>query len=245
MFAERGVHVLDAPISGGPAGARSGKLAIWVGGDEAIFARCRDVLTAMGDQVMYVGPIGAGSVTKLVHNSAGYAIQTALAEAFTLGVKAGVEPLALWRAVRQGAGGRRRTFDGLVDQFLPGTFDTPAFALRLARKDVTLATDLGRELRVPMRADQYGSGGVDRSREPRLGSARLAGGHAAPGRARAGPHPGRSCRPTGGDRLTPASMPQTALVAAKGFLEPLGDDRRHDFGVQHHAGLRAGIEPVA
>jgi 3-hydroxyisobutyrate dehydrogenase-like beta-hydroxyacid dehydrogenase len=152
VFAERGVHVMDAPISGGPAGARSGKLAIWVGGDEAIFARCRDVLTAMGDQVMYVGPIGAGSVTKLVHNSAGYAIQTALAEAFTLGVKAGVEPLALWRAVRQGAGGRRRTFDGLVDQFLPGTFDTPSFALRLARKDVALASDLGRELRVPMRA---------------------------------------------------------------------------------------------
>jgi 3-hydroxyisobutyrate dehydrogenase-like beta-hydroxyacid dehydrogenase len=151
LFAERGVHVLDAPVSGGPAGARTGKLAIWVGGDQTIFERCRDVLAAMGDQVMYVGPIGAGSVTKLVHNSAGYAVQTALAEAFTLGVKAGVEPLALWRAVRQGAGGRRRTFDGLVDQFLPGTFDPPAFALRLARKDVALASELGREHGVPMR----------------------------------------------------------------------------------------------
>ena len=67
-----------------------------------------------------------------------------------MGVKAGVEPLALWEAVRQGAGGRRRTFDGLVDQFLPNKYDPPAFALRLAHKDVTLATQLGRELKVPM-----------------------------------------------------------------------------------------------
>ena len=86
-----------------------------------------------------------------MHNCAGYAIQTALAEVFTMGVKAGVEPLALWQAVRQGALGRRRTFDGLIEQFLPGKFDPPAFALRLAHKDVTLATALGRENAVPMR----------------------------------------------------------------------------------------------
>jgi 3-hydroxyisobutyrate dehydrogenase len=101
--------------------------------------------------VIYVGPIGAGCVTKLVHNCAGYAIQTALAEVFTLGVKAGVEPLALWQSVRQGATGRRRTFDRLAEQFLPGKFDPAAFALSLAHKDLTLATDLGRELKVPMR----------------------------------------------------------------------------------------------
>ena len=84
-------------------------------------------------------------------NCAGYAIQAALAEVFTLGVKGGVEPLALWQAVRQGALGRRRTFDRLVEQFLPGIYDPPDFTLRLAHKDVTLATELGRELRVPMR----------------------------------------------------------------------------------------------
>src|SRR5436309_14104891 len=78
-------------------------------------------------------------------------MQTALAEVFTMGVKAGVDPLVLWKAVRQGAGGRRRTFDGLVDQFLPGTFDPPAFTLKLAHKDVSLATALAREVGVPMR----------------------------------------------------------------------------------------------
>jgi 3-hydroxyisobutyrate dehydrogenase len=150
-FAQRGIHLLDAPVSGGPGGARSGRLALWVGGDEAVFQRYRHVLAAIGDQPAYIGPIGAGSVAKLVHNCAGYALQTALAEVFTLGVKAGVEPGALFSAVRQGARGRQRTFDMLIDQFLPGAFEPAAFALRLAHKDVALATELGRELGVPMR----------------------------------------------------------------------------------------------
>jgi 3-hydroxyisobutyrate dehydrogenase len=151
IFGERGVQVLDAPVSGGPSGARSGQLAIWVGGDEATFARHKPVLDAIGDQVVWVGPIGAGAITKLVHNCAGYIIQCGLAEVFTLGVKAGVEPLALWQAVRQGAVGRARTFDRLRDNFLAGKFDPPNFALRLAHKDVTLATELAREHHVPVR----------------------------------------------------------------------------------------------
>ncbi len=150
-FAERGAHMLDAPVSGGPRGARSGELALWVGGDRAVFDRHKTLLDAMGDQARYIGPIGAGTVAKLVHNCAGYAVQCVLAEVFTLGVKGGVEPLALFEAVRQGVLGRRRTFDGLLDQFLSGTYDPPAFALRLAHKDVGLATALGRELAVPMR----------------------------------------------------------------------------------------------
>jgi 3-hydroxyisobutyrate dehydrogenase-like beta-hydroxyacid dehydrogenase len=150
-FQNKGVHMLDAPGSGGPRGAESGKLAIWVGGDESIFQKSKAVLDGFSDQANYVGPIGAGSVAKLVHNCAGYMVQTAMAEVFTMGVKAGVDPLVIWKAVRQGAGGRRRTFDGLADQFLPGKFDPPSFALRLAHKDVTLATQLGREVKVPMR----------------------------------------------------------------------------------------------
>ncbi len=151
LFKDKGLHLLDAPVSGGPKGAKTRKLALWVGGDKEIYDRFKPVLDAIGDQPYFVGPIGAGSVAKLVHNCAGYAIQTALAEVFTMGVKAGVEPLGLWKAVRQGAGGRRRTFDGLIDQFLPGTFEPPAFSLKLAHKDVSLATALARELGVPMR----------------------------------------------------------------------------------------------
>ena len=148
---ERGVHMLDAPVSGGPEGARSGRLAVWVGGDQVIFARHRPVLDAFADAARYIGPIGAGSVAKLVHNCAGYVIQTALAEVFSMGVKAGVEPLALWEAVRSGATGRQRTFDRLHDRFLANSYDPPSFALKLAHKDMRLATELGREVGVPMR----------------------------------------------------------------------------------------------
>src|SRR6202521_4557488 len=150
-FPEKGAHMLDAPVSGGPQGAASRKLAIWVGGDEQVFQRHKQVLDAIGDQARYIGPLGTATVAKLVHNLSGYAITCALAETFTMGVKAGVEPLALWQAVRQGAAGRRFTFDGLLDQFLPGKYDPPAFALKLAHKDVALANALGRELGVPMR----------------------------------------------------------------------------------------------
>ena len=147
----QGVEVLDAPVSGGPRGAESRNLAIWVGGDKDVFDRCRPALDAIGDKAYYVGPIGCGAVAKLVHNCAGYVIQTALAEVFTMGVKAGVEPLALWQAVRRGAQGRRGTFEGLAEHLLPGKFDPPDFALRLARKDVDLAVGVGREYDVPMR----------------------------------------------------------------------------------------------
>jgi len=150
-FADHGINVLDAPVSGGPRGARSRNLAIWVGGDKDLFDQYKPVLDAIGDKAYYVGPIGCGSIAKLVHNCSGYIIQCALAEVFTMGVKAGVEPLALWQAVRRGAQGRRGTFEGLAEHLLPGKFDPPDFALRLARKDVDLAVAVGREYDVPMR----------------------------------------------------------------------------------------------
>jgi len=121
-----------------------------VGGERSSFDRYRPVLDAIGDQARYVGPIGSATVAKLVHNCAGYMLQRALSEVFTMGVKAGVDPLALWEAVRQGALGRSRTFDGLAAHFLPANYDPPDFALRLAHKDVSLAAELGRELAVPM-----------------------------------------------------------------------------------------------
>jgi len=108
-------------------------------------------LDTIGDKAYYVGPIGSGAVAKLVHNCAGYIFQAAMAEVFTMGVKAGVEPLALWEAVRKGATGRRGPFEGMAEHLLPGKFDPPDFALKLARKDVDLAVSVGREFDVPMR----------------------------------------------------------------------------------------------
>jgi len=150
-FAAKGVHFLDSPISGGAAGARAGRLVIWVGGDRASFEKCKPALDCMADRVTHVGPPGSGLVTKIVHNCASQAMQMALAEAFVMGVKAGADPVSLWEAIRQGSIGRRRSFDGLVDEFLPGTYDTPSAALRIWHKDMMVATELGRELDVPLR----------------------------------------------------------------------------------------------
>ena len=150
-MAEKGAQAFDSPVSGGPEGARTGKLAIWVGGDKAGFEQHKRVLDAIGDQAAYIGPIGAATVAKLVHNLSGYAIQTVMAEVFSMGVKAGMDPLELWQAVRQGSLGRRRTFDRIADQFLVDKYQPAAFSLKLAHKDVTLAVNLGREVGVPMR----------------------------------------------------------------------------------------------
>jgi 3-hydroxyisobutyrate dehydrogenase len=151
VFGERGAAMLDAPISGGGPGARRGKLAMYVGGDKAVYQRCEPVIRAMCDRPLHIGAIGSGLVTKLVNNCAQQCIQAAIAEVFVMGVKAGADPLSLWEGMRQGASGRRRTFDGLVDQFLPGNYDNPQSALRIVEKDMSLAAALAAELGVPMR----------------------------------------------------------------------------------------------
>jgi 3-hydroxyisobutyrate dehydrogenase-like beta-hydroxyacid dehydrogenase len=150
-LAEHGITFLDSPVSGGPAGANNGTLALWIGGDRVQYERFRPVIDAIGDKPNYIGDIGSGSIAKLVHNTAGYALNTALAEVFTAGVKAGVPPLTLWQAIRQGALGHMRIFDSLGGHFLQQHFDPPAFALKLAHKDVRLMTELAKEVNVPMR----------------------------------------------------------------------------------------------
>ena len=150
-FAEAGIAVLDAPVSGRPAGARSGKLAIYVGGTTEDFARVKPVLDSVGDKVMHVGPVGAGNIAKLVHNMVSLVTRIALAEGMSLGVKAGLEPGELWHALRQGAIGRQRMFDTLADQYMQDKYDPPTFTVRLAHKDFTLALDLAREFGVPLR----------------------------------------------------------------------------------------------
>ena len=150
-FKDRGVHVLDAPVSGGVWGAQRGTLQVMVGGEEAIYNEVKDVLKAVGDKVGYMGAIGSGTIAKLVHNMISIAARSLVAEGFTLGVKAGVKPEALLEAVRGASFGQGL----MLSQMLPnvifkGNFDTVRFALKLARKDIGLATELAREYDVPM-----------------------------------------------------------------------------------------------
>ena len=149
-FAERGVPVLDAPVSGGVPGAVNGTLQVMVGGEEAVYQRAKPALEAIG-KVGYMGPIGSGTIAKLVHNTISLCARAVVAEAFTLGVKAGVRPEALLEAVRGGSFGQGYILSRVVPKVvMKGDFDTQQFALRLARKDLGLATGLARELDVPM-----------------------------------------------------------------------------------------------
>jgi 3-hydroxyisobutyrate dehydrogenase len=150
-LAEAGVDLLDAPVSGGPAGAEAGTLALWVSGNEETYRRHEALLGAIGNKARYVGAIGTGTVAKLVHNLMGYIINVGIAEVFTLGAKAGVDPVELWKLVREGAINRVPAFDLVADRLLGAQYDPPAFQLKLAHKDVGLAVALGRELGVPMR----------------------------------------------------------------------------------------------
>ena len=106
VFKAHGVDMLDAPVSGGVAGARSGRLAIMVGGDEAVYDRVKPALDDFGDNVVYCGDIGSGSVCKLMHNCIVAVTSQAISECFTLGAKAGVDVKPLWETVRRGAFGR-------------------------------------------------------------------------------------------------------------------------------------------
>jgi 3-hydroxyisobutyrate dehydrogenase len=150
-FAQRAASMLDAPVSGGPAGAASRELAIWVGGPRHVYDDHLNLLQAMSNAPRHVGAIGSGTVAKLTHNMLGYMIMLSLSETFSMAVKAGVDPLDLWETLKDGAVGRTSPLNLLTKQFLPGKYEPAAFALKLAHKDVTLATAMARELGVPMR----------------------------------------------------------------------------------------------
>jgi len=151
LFTEKGAAMLDAPISGGPAGAASGDLAIWVGGDRGAYDRHAPVMSTFARTTLYVGPIGAGTITKLAHNLLGYMIMQAEAEIFSVAVKAGVDPLELWKGLHYGLATKGSPLDMLVKQFLPGKYEQPAMYLKNAFKDVALANEVGRDLGIPMR----------------------------------------------------------------------------------------------
>jgi 3-hydroxyisobutyrate dehydrogenase-like beta-hydroxyacid dehydrogenase len=150
-FKEKGAHVIDAPVSGGPSGAKTGKLALMVGGDEEMVLKYKPIMNILGDKITYTGGIGNGSICKQMHNCVIYGILEATAECMTLGVKAGVSPKALWQVLRDGAVGSGLLFQTTLPQtFFRGKFEPPNFALKLAFKDVGLGTTLGREYSVPM-----------------------------------------------------------------------------------------------
>jgi len=152
VFADNGLRVADAPVSGGVVGAEQATLQIMVGCSAELFSEITPVLRAIGDKITHIGDVGAGEVAKLVHNQIALVVQQAVAEGLTLGTKAGIQPEKLLEAIRGGAYGRGGggVGPGLEKTTLQGDWDRPRFALALARKDLGLATDLASEFGVPM-----------------------------------------------------------------------------------------------
>jgi 3-hydroxyisobutyrate dehydrogenase len=147
--AERGVAFLDAPVSRGVVGAENGTLAVMVGGDQDTLETARPVLDHLASDIVHVGAVGAGQVTKLCNNMLTAIITTALGEVLVTGVKAGVELEPLAEALAAGSAGNY-----VLSGYLPNTLfteeRTAGFALALMRKDLGLflkaAGDAGMEL---------------------------------------------------------------------------------------------------
>lgn len=146
--ARKGVKVLDAPVSGGEPGAIQGTLTIMVGGEEAAFSRCLEVLKVLGKNITYVGDVGAGQAAKLSNQIIVALNIAALSEAFVLGAKAGVNPRVLYEAIRSGLAGSN-VLDAKIPKILGRDFK-PGFKIKLHQKDLKNALEAARVLNVPL-----------------------------------------------------------------------------------------------
>lgn len=143
-----GVKMLDAPVSGSPKMAAEAMLTIMVGGEKETFRECEELLKTLGKTVNYVGDTGSGNTVKLVNNLMSTGNMLVAAEAFIVGVKAGVDPDVLFNVLSTGRG-RSVQFMERFPNILKGDFK-PGFTLDYARKDLGFALDLARELKTPL-----------------------------------------------------------------------------------------------
>jgi 2-hydroxy-3-oxopropionate reductase len=145
---EKEVEMLDAPVSGGEIGAIQGTLAIMVGGEEKVFNDCMEIFKAVGKNIVHVGGIGAGGYVKLV-NQIMVALNIAtVGEAFSLGVKAGLDPQVIYQAIRGGLAG-----SSVLETKAPMIFGRnfkPGFKIKLHQKDLKNALSTAKDLGVPL-----------------------------------------------------------------------------------------------
>ena len=146
--ASKGVEMLDAPVSGGEPGAINATLAIMVGGKQKIFDQNFDLLKVMGSNVVLTGDVGAGGVTKLANQIIVAANIEALAEAFVLATKAGVDPEKVFHAIRGGLAGSN-VMEAKGPMMLSRNFQA-GFRIRLHQKDLRNVLQTGQELNVPL-----------------------------------------------------------------------------------------------
>ncbi|AEI43420.1 2-hydroxy-3-oxopropionate reductase [Paenibacillus mucilaginosus] len=147
-LAERGIDMLDAPVSGGEPKAIEGTLSVMVGGRQEVFDRCYDVIKTMAASVVRTGDIGAGNVTKLANQIIVAINIAAVSEALVLASKAGVQPELVYQAIRGGLAGST-VLDAKAPLIMDRRFD-PGFRIDLHIKDLDNVLETSHEVGVPL-----------------------------------------------------------------------------------------------
>jgi 3-hydroxyisobutyrate dehydrogenase len=149
-LAEKGVKMLDAPVSGGSEGAQNGTLSIMAGGEEAVFEKALPILESMGKTITHVGAIGAGQVTKAINQILISGTYLTMAEGLTIGMKAGLDMEKVLQAIGGGAASSW-VLDNRGKNVINNTYPL-GFRLSLHLKDLNIALETARELGVTLPA---------------------------------------------------------------------------------------------
>jgi 3-hydroxyisobutyrate dehydrogenase len=144
----RGVHFLEAPVSGGVTGARAATLAIMVGGDPEVLTRAQPVLRAIGPNIFHVGPVGFGNTVKAINNMMACVNALAMMEGVALGVKAGLDPMTIYEVVKASSGGSK-ALERIPNSLIPRKFE-PGFKVQLMNKDLETFNTIAKDLHVPV-----------------------------------------------------------------------------------------------
>lgn len=144
----RGVHFLEAPVSGGVTGARAATLAVMVGGDAEVLERVRPVLRAIGPNIFHVGPVGAGNTVKAINNMMASVNSLAMMEGLVVGLKAGLDAMTIYEVVKASSGGSK-ALERIPANIVPRNF-APGFKVQLMNKDLETFNTIAKELHVPV-----------------------------------------------------------------------------------------------
>ena len=153
-LAEQGISMIDAPVSGGVVGAEQGTIAIMVGGTEDLFARVRPIFQTVSPNVFHAGDIGAGHAMKVINNMISSCIRLATFEGLALATKVGIEPMRFAEILSKGAARGFVADTTLPKYVIPGRQEQ-GFGLALMYKDLSLATQLGQDLKAPLTTGNY------------------------------------------------------------------------------------------
>lgn len=153
-LAEEGIDLIDAPVSGGVAGAEAGTIAIMVGAPADLFAKVKPSFETISPNVFHAGDIGAGHSMKLINNMISSCIRLATFEGLALATKAGIEPMRFAEILASGSARGYIADTTLPTHIIPGRVEQ-GFGLALMHKDLTLATKLGQDMKAPLTTGNY------------------------------------------------------------------------------------------